>query len=252
MNFTKDLLNCSVCKKRVQEPVVLPCGHHICKKHQNEPSNTKNELTCEVCYTSHVILETGFTPSFAVEQLLKMQLDQIDMGEEHRRASKAIANLESISEELRKIKDNPEIAIYEKISALKNQVALDREELKDLIDKEADRLINELDEFEMECKPDIVPQSKKIKLSSEIQSSIGEENELESWKSQLYSFKKNVSEWNDITKKCNSLIETSKKELTALQTELFMGKLDEIENINLFQRSFGLWYVYLIYLMTSL
>ena len=152
MNFKENLLNCSICKKLVNTPVVLPCGHNICNQHQIEAIGIKHELTCLCCHASHLIPESGFPVNLVVEQLLKMQLDQIDMGEEHKNASKSIQELESVTETLKKLKENPENEIYETISALKNQVDLDREVLKNKIDEEADRLIKELDEYEKECK----------------------------------------------------------------------------------------------------
>lgn len=80
-------LDCMICQKTLSQPVIMPCGHTICKSHVTECSTS---VYCRVCDVNHAKPDSGssFLPKILVENLLKRKLQDIDLGEDHKNALK--------------------------------------------------------------------------------------------------------------------------------------------------------------------
>ena len=112
MDLLGDSINCTTCKKILQMPVSLPCGHSICNDHAKKAAAEEN----------------------MTNQMVRCSL------------------FGDLLERFKTIKNDPETRINKEISELKNRVDLRLEEMKEKIDSESFEMIEKIDEFEKECK----------------------------------------------------------------------------------------------------
>ena len=64
-----DALMCATCKKMLKTPVILPCGHTICKHHVDEAAknNETRHIRCDICLEFYEIPVNGFVRVRALE-----------------------------------------------------------------------------------------------------------------------------------------------------------------------------------------
>ena len=90
MDLLGDSINCTTCKKILQMPVSLPCGHLICNDHAKKAAaeeNMTNQIYWPECNEFFDIPINGFPRIRAIENLLKKNIDKIDLGAEYKSAS---------------------------------------------------------------------------------------------------------------------------------------------------------------------
>lgn len=186
------LIECLICQSTFEEPVILPCCHTVCKKHEKENSDgVKYTISCPECFMLHEIPENGFLANLVVENLIKYKLDQLDLGPEHNAAVKSSEYLRTLIDDFKRLLKDPELEINETISKLRNKIDLHREEAKKKIDDEALELIRELDEYEARCKAGL--SSDKLVVSSEIEELVKSlDRDLSEWGKELKSFERDV------------------------------------------------------------
>ena len=204
MNIVRDAIICISCKQTLKAPVFLPCGHSICKNHiedddkEERESNKRRKIECNSCNETHEIPMKGFAPNRALESLMEVDIDKLDLGEEYNSAFKKCTKFEDLLEQFNKAKNDPETRIHSVLSDLRNKVDLKREELKQEIDKKALEIIEKINEYEKDCKA-------TFKQDSSLDKKIGEwENELKQSRLVLKTLERNTAKWNEISKKMKS------------------------------------------------
>ena len=224
MNIINDAITCISCKEILKSPVFLPCGHSICKHHEDEvdeENNKKRKIECDNCNETHEIPEKRFAPNRALEYLMKVNIDELDLGDEYNSAFHKCNEFEDLTEEFNNIKNDPEMRINTVVRDLRNKVDLRREELKQEIDKKALEMIEKINEFEKDCK-------KSIELDSNLDNKIGEwRNELEQSRLALKSLKRNTEKWNEVSITMRSHLKDLQTEFMKLNENLFLNRLNE-------------------------
>jgi len=74
----KNLFDCEQCNQLLVDPVALPCGYSVCKRHldeQLESSPKKIKLDCELCDKKHFIPEDGFAINRRIQNALNIKLN---------------------------------------------------------------------------------------------------------------------------------------------------------------------------------
>lgn len=222
MNLLEKSIKCRSCQKIIFEPVFLPCGHSICKQHVNEAvGENEKQIKCDICAESFDIPSKGFAPNRALEGLMEVDIDELDLGEEYNSAFKKCAKFEDLLEQFKKVKNHPETRIHEVLNDLRNKVDLRREVLKHQIDKEAMEMIEKIDEYEKECKA-------SIKSDSSLDNKIKAwENDLEHSQLFLKTLKRNTDKWNEISNRILSHLKDLQSDFMKLNENLFLNRLDE-------------------------
>lgn len=223
MNF---LVQCPICEKTLQNPVILPCSHSICKSHvmNKRDMSTSAHISCPICHLIHDIPEKGFISNSIVEALLERKFDKIDLGPEHKVANKSFIYLKELSDEFKRMRDDPELEIDRVVSELRNKIDLVREVLKSEIDEESLKLIRELEEYERKRKSEL--SSQNFIVPKETKEFINElENDLAVWEAEINTFERNVERWREIhevtIRKCKQLgLECEKMKMCLFSTEL--------------------------------
>ena len=216
-NLLGESINCKSCGKILKQPVVLPCGHSICKCHETENQN----IECIKCNKSFEIPVDGFAPNRDLESLLERQINELDLGDEYNSAFHKFTQFEELLEHFNRIKKDPEMKIHTVINELKNNVDLRREELKGEIDKEAMKMIEEIDEFEKQCKSNVLLIKSDIDLDVKLKVWA---YDLTNWKRSLNSFKRDINKWEDLS---TAIIMDLQTEYLKFNDELFLNRLND-------------------------
>ena len=195
MNLLDESIKCKSCDEIISEPVVLYCGHSICKYHVDIAVKENQKLMkCDICNKSFDIPINGFAPNRALENLMEVDIDELDLGEEYNAAFDKCEYFGDLLDQLNSIKNDPEVKIHTVLSDLRNKVKkiisssvcefchynnfelnkvdLRREELKQEIDKKALEMIEKLNQYEKDCKASIKPDSSL-------------DNKIDKWKTHL-------------------------------------------------------------------
>ena len=130
MDQVLNALKCVNCRDILSTPVILPCGHTICKYHTEVDDE---QIICGECGSRH--LNKGFIVVQAVSKMIEVQLNNFDFGEQHKDASKSCDDLKTHLDKNDTMLNDLEYFIHESIEELKNRVMLRREQLKFQIDE---------------------------------------------------------------------------------------------------------------------
>ena len=224
MNLINEVIICNSCKEKLKAPVFLPCGHSICKHHveeMEENNNKRRKIECANCSETHEIPHNGFVPNRALEHLMKLKIDKLDLGEEYNSAFEKFSLFADLLEYFNRVKNDPEMKIHTLLSDLRNKVDLRREVLKDEIDKKALEMIEKINEYEKDCKG-------SIKLNSNLDKKIDEwESEIEKSRLFLNTLERNTEKWNEISTKMTSHLKDLQSEFIKLNENLFLNRIDE-------------------------
>ena len=224
-------IKCTKCFEKLKKPVTLPCGNAICEKHQKEDRDDTNSIYCSACNLNHVIPEGGFVRNLPLEELIEQNIDCIDMGDEYNLANSKVKRFSDLIDRIETLKTNPENTIHDIISELKSDVDLRREELKNTIDEDALSIIKQLEEYEVGCKTNIV----SIKGEIEDNTKLDELKEnLNRWKHQMKSFKKDIDLLNKIHDESNSKYDKMKSTYDNLYKAIFLNRLEFYQDLKLF------------------
>ena len=153
MDKISNAIKCFNCSSVLNSPVILPCGHSVCKHHtQPDPHDifnllNQNKITCGKCLKEHTIPLEGFPQNESLMEMLAAQVHKIDLGKMHNKAKQECENLESLINKVNDMLEDPVNLTYEEIDSIRNTVFLKREELKLKIDQETDKLITKIDKY---------------------------------------------------------------------------------------------------------
>ena len=144
----KDDFKCSHCNQTFNDPISLNCcGENVCKKHIDELLPQTTNVSCMLC--GKALPKQEFHINKVLKNLIDRELHNLTIDQKYEDV------LEHFKRKINQIENmhvDPENAIDAKISELKRQVDLDRENAKLKIDQAADEIFNELDLYETELK----------------------------------------------------------------------------------------------------
>ena len=238
MDLLGDSIKCAYCLNTLKIPLILPCGHCICKQHEDFYKDIykdkKKEILCHRCIVFHPIPPNGFVRVKPLESLLEKGIDSIDLGEEYNSTKEKCQLFSDLLDHLNTLKNDPEMKIHTVISELRNQVDLKREELKSQIDIEALDTIKKLDDFEKECKSN----SRSVKFDSDLTSNLNSwRTELKEWQQSLSTFKNDSDKWKSIMNKSNLSLKELQSEIIKFNEKLFLHRLDELNRLQFINSS---------------
>lgn len=234
MSSLDDTLKCAHCQSLLNKPVILPCGHSICQEHQHQESsntsaNNKGEaknndrtIECKPCTVLYRIPVDGFTRNITVERMLE---NRLDLAVEQNVAFKACLELKFQMRKLRRLQSLSNTVVGRILGELKTKVNKKRDELKQKIDSDANKLVNELDQLETECnnKPQNPLRSeataKALKTSDE---------SLIKWENEELLAEK-VDAWKAVANNANILTSNLKNEIMNFEYEIFCGKFPDLK-----------------------
>ena len=168
----KNLFDCEQCNQLLVDPITLPCGYSVCKRHLDEllvnAPKEMNKFECELCKEKHCIPEKGFAINRRIQNGLDIKLNSLKLNSVYEECKKKINEAKYQIQKIEILEKDPENYVFEYFEELKRQVDLRREELKLRLDECSDQIIESIES----TKENYIKLSKESKrLSTKIEES---------------------------------------------------------------------------------
>jgi hypothetical protein len=222
-----EAIKCMVCKKILDRPVILPCGESICQSHVNKKTVENKQFSCVICESTHDIPANGFVPNRSLEKIMQTKIDKFDFGTEYQNASTICKRLAHILDEIELVRTDPCRYISECTHKLSNECNSKRDELKSIVDVEAEAIMNELIDFERECKENVKSEA-FLGKSNEIGQKLKEKKSLlVKWLHDLSVLEND--KWKRVNKYGEAVIADLEKNLVELKNNSMLDVKIEFE-----------------------
>ena len=134
------LLKCDQCKETLIDPIFIPCGYSICKRHIDESTSHINP--CVFCKRVH-------QESFVVNQKVSRLLDIFN------RTKSNLNQLSDKSKAYERLKQNPVDFVNARFDELKRRVEEERDKIvgfvRRQVDLEVEKCVNEIEDLRKRC-----------------------------------------------------------------------------------------------------
>lgn len=195
-NDDNDLLTasrCIECHLILSSPVLLPCGNSVCQKHVG---STWTQFFCASCSLNHPVPpDQGFPLNHTLIDFIAQKKKQergppcsisLQNIKTIDKALNACALLDSVLIDFDTLESDPDAYIDECIGLLRKRVTFHQEQLKVEIDRRASKVLDELEEFQIECKASLA-QSPLLVLDelNGVGDLMARKNQVEAWKAEL-------------------------------------------------------------------
>lgn len=151
METIKKAVKCGICKGVVVQPVILPCGHSLCKRHEEEIRNDTAKGICMTCYEPFSVPTSGLTPIKSLENLLEKKIDLIDLGKDYKKAEARLQSFRKLCKELYKKHDSANGIIHDTIDKIRERILKSKRDYEIKIEEEAASLLELVNDYEKEC-----------------------------------------------------------------------------------------------------
>jgi hypothetical protein len=142
---------CLICLKIYKNPFVLPCGDTICEEHLSESEVLKNNsIKCQSCKeTCEVKDNKMIRPNMTVQKLISNErfLSDTEIFKKNS-LEESIENFFQLNEQLQESKNIFDLDCYNRFQEVRRKIDVQREELKDQIDKISFKMLDELKAIE--------------------------------------------------------------------------------------------------------
>ena len=238
MNSLDETLRCAHCQSILKTPVFLPCGHSICQEHQQQESraNTSTEsqqvestttnnksIDCKACQKIYNIPESGFVRNIMGEQLLE---NRLHLAVAQNTAFKSCLGLRKHVTKVRRLQNIAKNTIVSHfLGEIKTKVNKKRDEMKQKIDSDADKLVNEISQLETECNSKSQNPLRSETITKLLKPA---EDTLIKLENEELMNERGLEEWNGLTNDANKLTVSLNHELLISEQELFNGQIKDI------------------------
>ena len=226
-NIINNVLNCKICKRRLEEPRILPCGFTVC--HYCIPAECNN-FNCYLCTNEHNIPMDGFQENKIILDLLSVKPEKISKYEVIE-AFKASIN--EIEEKIISLRTGVENGIdYIKGYGLKLKIDAKSaaKEMIEEINNNSEIIIKKIDDYIEKSISLFVPidenhKSAFLKTQQELESFQAE------WSKYLKNNNKDVNTLLEANKKAFRLIKQAREQKKMLDNLIFEANLMVYEKV---------------------
>lgn len=199
MDSISKLIECKWCLVQLSDPVNLPCGYTVCRKHSDELQ--KLEWKCCLCEGVHKLAKGESFPvsDFAIS-LLKSNIPKLNFGPKYKETKIELNAVETKFRELKHAISQPGEYISSLTSKFRIQVDLRREEMIKVIDDVCQDMNKAIDEFEAKAEESIKTRAKEMRELAE-----NVEPKMNEWKQNLDELEVKVDQWEEIASEAKSL-----------------------------------------------
>lgn len=231
-----NLLNCQQCKKKYDEPRMLPCGYTICNACAHIIDckflyNPNKRFKCNLCTKEHLMQSKEFPINLVILKLMDEKPSEIYRSEIVENLKANIEDISIMANQLKHDFKNGSDRIKEHCSELRRKVQLVTEQTMFNIDKFSNEFISFIDKYEKER---LISYEARIKLTTnDLNTTITSVNQFVNQHSEyIRKSKINDKEVEQANQTALNHIDKLKKETKDAESFIFHNKLLQF-NINL-------------------
>ena len=221
------MIKCVNCCPILNSPVLLPCGHSICKHHAETTSDTM--IKCGKCGRDHLIPSEGFINQESLAAIIETEFYSINLGEENEQAKTDYETLEMLINQVNSFLADPTYQTREKIDDIKNKIYLKREQVKLEIDQETDKLIDKLDQYVKKLLTQLDENEFKQTLSELDSINRAGNTKLNEFKKQLNLVSLDEAKWENISEQIISEQKKISGKLRSIRQSLIKSDFEDIQ-----------------------
>ena len=228
-----ELLTCFVCKKYFLNPVILPCGKHVCREHIDQNAS---DYKCLGCNNNHVVPENGFIVN---EGFIKISKLNMHLDEKTKSLHEIIDEFDTVVKELSLLCKDPDNFIFDYVSATRFKIDLEREKLIERIHKISEDMLGKLKVLEDGAKTN----AKKLNdLIDRNQLELDKLEQLsEKWKKELRTPKLEQNRVDDMLNETRKYLSENQEKAFDIKNKVLSGNgcYFEPKNFHFNSDSFG-------------
>jgi hypothetical protein len=200
--------------------VSLPCGETICGKHESL-FRSKFSSKCKLCNEQHKLAENQhFAANKIAETLLESKITKLDFGKDHKKAFDGLNELNELRDHYDEIKSDPEAFTRCKFQEMRRKVSLTRDEIIKMIIECSDKIIADIDLYEVECQLNIANPEFSLKEHFDL-SAI--KSDLADWEVKLNKLYYDKDLCEKINQKKDEYSNRLEESINGLQDQIFLG-----------------------------
>lgn len=227
MELFEETIKCLKCENILKKPVVLPCGHSMCKSHEAE--ELLKTIYCRLCDANYEIPSCGFIPNKSFEKLLEKNIEYAYLRKEHKAALDKFEEFVEFYENFKTLRTYPEKDVHKTIGEMRARIESRRDEAKHKIDEHATQLLKKLDDYANECNE----RMDTMRTDDVDEMLRGWEANLRVWRHQLGTLQRDVQVWKNISTDSTAKLNEMKSKFKQFKNDLYLNRLDEYKKSNL-------------------
>jgi len=149
-NEITDILKCSRCKERLDEPTMLPCGDTVCSLCLKLIHASNKKFKCIVCNNEHTMPENGLPINKALRALWPIQPKEVYRSQAVETLKETLNTMRKKISLLQTASDNSSDRIKDECIELRRQVQLATDQVIEQINDFNDQFINVINQYENE------------------------------------------------------------------------------------------------------
>lgn len=245
MEKLSNAIKCANCSSILDSPVLLPCGHSICKSHV---IGTNSFIVCSKCESKHKIPKVGFLDNKSLAEIIAIQIQKISLGPKYENAKNNSESLKSLIKNFDAVlTDYPTNKMkreVEEIEDLKNQIFLKREELKLKIDQEIDNMVKKFDEYVVRFNNFLSSEQTQMRTKELVESKNKVQKVLDGFENRLNEIVLDDSLWNGISAEASSEYTKLSNRLEEFKKSFIFPDLDDFKQHTIFFRNLDIDFNY--------
>ena len=146
-----------MCNRQLNDPVMLPCAESICRRDLTGLMDSGGHFICILCGEEHVEPINGFPVDKRIKAMMELKLNEVDFRKKHSKFNQCESDLNELNNKVNEIiliESDPKNFLYNYFEEVVNQVDLQREKLKEIIDSYSENMIQTIkdirNEFQIE------------------------------------------------------------------------------------------------------
>ena len=218
-----DLMSCNKCNERLDEPRILPCGDTVCLSCASSIQVISEHFECILCNKKHAMPREGLPISKKLISLISMQPVEFYRGQAAEKLKETLNDLQKKITSLKFGVKNGIDKIKELCIDLRSNVQLATEEAIQKLNEHSDELINEINQFEIDCTK--AYQTNESDKEEAVETILTGELFLTKWTQYLKQPKISDEEIKIANEEASSLNILAEKDLFKLDCLIFRGNL---------------------------
>lgn len=143
-------LNCPICHKEYESPVLLPCGESVCSKCVNPVGPFSNNFLCKLCNSMHQIPDNNFPPNKALIKVIESNRESVSE-KQVEKSLKCFLEIEAGWDFLKKSFENSKENIKDSVRQIINDIELVADLKCSQINQIRDDLVEKVLNYERDC-----------------------------------------------------------------------------------------------------